>query len=131
MSKLRLQTRKRTSSTPHARAKRTAMRTHAPAPTSTLVHVRDNPLQPRGPLYTKLENMNSALQATLNTHSENRERISQPHAMMIHMDACSFGVVVWPRASNGDDLEEMQDAVAERDAQCSCRPLVMYLGAMA
>lgn len=98
--------------------------------TSVIVHA--NPLQPFKALFTKLPNMESALKSILSHVGEMfRESKLGPHSITMHEDRCAFGAVLWPRAFTPLDVEEMQDAVAERERECRCKPLVMYVGAMA
>lgn len=100
----------------------------------TSVKYKPNPMQPHRALYTKLPSMESALGVVLKQFGQTmREQPGKlgPHSLTMHEDRCPFGVVIWPRASNGADLEEMRDAVNERDHECRCNPLVMYLGAQA
>lgn len=98
------------------------------------VKVKSNPFQPRRPLYTKLPAMDDALRTMLGSYmkamKDNPSKLA-PHSIAVHEDHCAFGVILWPRASDGADLEDMQDAVAERDGACGCTPLVMYPGALA
>lgn len=99
-----------------------------------LVHVPRSPFQPTAALYTKLPAMASALEAMLrHYHATLREQPGKlaPHSIAVHEDRCAFGVVLWPRANEGVDLEEMRDAVSERDEQCGCTPLILYPGACA
>lgn len=132
--KIKVQTRKRTNAG-NRKAKGTiAILDAAATRPHTLVRVPSNPLQNKAALFTRMPTMESALRVLLiNYMKMKREQGAKlaPHSITLHEDRCTFGAVLWPRASSGPDLDEMQDAVIERDEDCCCHPLVLYPGAMA
>ena len=99
---------------------------------TTSVLVRANPLQPIAALNTKIPSMAAALKGVLaHVSAAMREKKLGPHALMLHEDKCAFGAIVWPRAATPNDVDEMHDAIAERNEGCTCSYLVMYPGAQA
>lgn len=136
--KINVQTRKRAGKSSKSKGRKATGSVlacdEAMARPSTLVIAKPNPMQPYRSLFTRLPAMDSALRTLLANFArmqrENPGKIG-PHSLTLHEDRCPFGVVLWPRASNGVDLDDMRDAVTERDAECRCHPLVMYPGATA
>ncbi len=100
----------------------------------TRVRVPSNPFQNVRAIFTELPSIDECLKATLGglvkAHRENPGKIA-PHSVTIHEDHCAFGIIIWPRASDGADLDDMRDAVEERDHNCGCKPIVLYPGALA
>lgn len=101
---------------------------------TTIVRVKSNPFQNVRALNTELPAMRDALKSMLGSYMKaykNEPGKLAAHSVTMHEDHCVFGVILWPRVSEGADLEEMQDAVAERNEHCSCKPIIMYPRAMA
>lgn len=61
----------------------------------------------------------------------NMKRLPKAYSIAVHGARCPFGVVLWPRVVPSDGVDEAKHARAERDANCTCVPLVMYTGASA
>lgn len=53
------------------------------------------------------------------------------HSVQLHARGCAVRVFVVPRRPSCTIDDEHSGAVAERDADCSCTPMVMYTGASA
>lgn len=109
--------------------------------TRATVRVRapSNPLQPLHALGSQPGTIENAIKQLLGGYARSVEEAAKsegkvrihPHVMIVHEARCCFGVLVWPRASGPTDLEEMQDAIDERDSACRCKFLVLPLGASA
>ncbi len=61
----------------------------------------------------------------------NMKRLPKAYSITVHGERCPFGIVLWPRVTPSESVDEAAHARAERDAGCTCMPLVMYTGASA
>ncbi len=85
------------------------------------------PFNAYSPLYVTHPNQRAGLVVAM----ANMPKFKQACSISVHGPRCTLGVVLWPRVISSEYAEHARSARKERDAECSCIPLVMYSGASA